>query len=137
VFHDPDRARYVIDQFLRLAEEEKFEVIAYCVMPDHFHSLPEGFSDDSDLRRLVHRWKTRTGHWWRDSVERGKLWQEGYFDRVLRPSDQEAAVVRYIVANPVRAGLVENVVDYPFSGSSRYDIRALAETFLDWTPGWK
>jgi putative transposase len=137
VFSKSEYAHHVIDQFLQLSKEEKFEVLAYCAMPDHFHALPEGCDDDADLRRLMHRWKLRTGHWWRNRVERSRLWQEGYYDHVLRPTDPEAAVVRYIVANPVRAGLVASLEEYPLTGSSRYDIRELAETFFDWRPNWK
>ena len=44
------------------------------------------------------------------------LWQKGYHDHVLRREEHIGAVARYIFANPVRAGLVEAIEDYPYSG---------------------
>ena len=47
-----------------------------------------------------------------------RLWDKGYYDRVLRDSEATEAVAPYILANPVRAGLVKSIEDYPFLGSS-------------------
>ena len=51
----------------------------------------------------------------------GGLWQDGYFDRVLREDDEPDAVIDYILNNPVRAGLVEQAVNYPYSWSCTFD----------------
>ncbi|MGH9383754.1 MAG: REP-associated tyrosine transposase [Vicinamibacterales bacterium] len=126
VFTELQCGRKVADQFLRIAEDENFAVLAYCVMPDHFHSVVEGLTEDADLRRTMHRWKLVTGHWWRRRVDRTMLWQEGFFDHILREEDPVVNVIQYVVANPVRAGIVNNVMDYPLVGSSCYDLRALA-----------
>jgi putative transposase len=44
------------------------------------------------------------------------LWQQGYFERVLRNDEGTLTVIRYVFENPVRAGLVERYEDYPFLG---------------------
>ena len=41
------------------------------------------------------------------------VWQKGYFDRALRYEEDLKAAARYIIANPLRAGLVAQVGDYP------------------------
>ncbi len=43
----------------------------------------------------------------------GPLWQPGFHDRAIRKEEDLQAVARYIVANPVRAGLAGKVGDYP------------------------
>jgi len=43
----------------------------------------------------------------------GPLWQHGFHDRALRQEEDLRAVARYAIANPVRAGLVKRVADYP------------------------
>jgi hypothetical protein len=48
------------------------------------------------------------------ALRQGSLWQDGYFERVLRAHEDTAIVARYIVDNPVRAGLVQRADDYPF-----------------------
>jgi hypothetical protein len=48
-----------------------------------------------------------------DGNYRGHVWQRGFHDRALRGDEDLPAVARYIVANPLRAGLVRSVRDYP------------------------
>jgi REP element-mobilizing transposase RayT len=43
-----------------------------------------------------------------------RIWQKGFYDRALRSDEAVVAVARYIVANPLRAGIVESVGEYPF-----------------------
>jgi hypothetical protein len=45
--------------------------------------------------------------------------------------------VRYILENPVRAGLVDDPRAYPLMGSTKYDIDSLLETAMFWRPSWK
>jgi hypothetical protein len=49
-----------------------------------------------------------------------RLWQKGYYERVLRDEEPTTDIIRYIIANPVRAGLVIEPGDYPFWGSGVY-----------------
>jgi putative transposase len=125
---------FVVSHFLRCAVDQRFEAIAYCAMPDHFHALVEGVKPDSDFREMVRRWKQGTGYQWKRSGHSNALWQEGYFDRILRERDRSEAVVRYIIANPLRAGLVSDIHEYPLVGSGPYDIDALLASSLDWYP---
>ncbi len=83
---------------------------AYCFMPDHVHLLLEGTSPTSDLPRLIARWKQKTGYAHRCATG-AILWQGGFFDHVLRQEEDRHALVRYIIANPIRAGLVLDVRD--------------------------
>jgi hypothetical protein len=61
------------------------------------------------------------------------LWQEGYFERVLREEDTTLDVIAYILQNPVRAGLVGDPGAYPFSGSSLAGIGELLDA-VAWRP---
>ena len=104
----------VREQLLLRASECGFEIPAYCVMPDHVHALAEGKTTTADLKRFVGRWKQHTAFAFR-SIGRTRLWQPGFFDRVLREQESSRTVARYIVENPVRAAIVERVNEYPFS----------------------
>ena len=48
-------------------------------------------------------------------------WQSGFFDHVLRNDESESEKWEYVRQNPVRAGLVENVDQWPFGGELRFD----------------
>ncbi|MGE8112423.1 transposase [Pseudomonas sp. NPDC086566] len=65
-------------------------------------------------RALMRRFKSRSSlvlH--QAGVEHDPVWQSGYQDRALRREESMVHVARYIVANPLRAGLVRSVRDYP------------------------
>jgi hypothetical protein len=58
---------------------------------------------------------------------RGRLWQAGYYERILRDDDAPRAIARYIIANPVRAGLVTSPLEYPYSGSDVWTLNDLLD----------
>jgi REP element-mobilizing transposase RayT len=82
-------------------------------MPDHLHWLLVPGSEP--IHAIMRRTKScsarcinrRTGH-------TGRLWQNGFHDHAVRKEEDLAAIARYIIANPVRAGLVRSVREYPF-----------------------
>jgi REP element-mobilizing transposase RayT len=95
-------------------------------MPDHVHLLGEARSEQTDLRTFVHDAKQASGYAFRRRFGR-PLWQPSYYDRVLRNEESTPDIVRYIVANPVRAGLARDVSAYPYIGSSEYTRGELLE----------
>ena len=96
-------------------------LIAYCVMPDHVHILVTSEGQANPLT-FVERIKGKTTHqFWRRGGE-GRLWQRGFYDHVLRPSEATEDLARYILGNPVRKGLADSPGDYPFSGSVITDL---------------
>ena len=138
VFGNHELGTSVADQFLRIAVVFDFEVIAYCVMPDHFHALAAATSEVSALKPFMHRWKQASGYWWKHDRQRHRrVWQEGYYDRILRDDDATEGVVRYILENPVRAGLVDDAREYPLLGSTHFDVNTILESAMSWKPPWK
>jgi putative transposase len=137
-FRDIEFGLYVATLFLQIGARLAFEVIAYCVMPDHLHLLVHGTTEESALKLYMHRCKQQTGFEWKNRRKhRRRLWQEGFHDRILRDTDPDEGVIRYIIENPVRAGLVDDAREYPLSGSTRYDINELLEAAALWRPPWK
>jgi len=124
IFEDPAAVRLVRAHFVQSAAREHFGILAYCFMPDHAHLLVEGLDDASDLRRFVREAKQRSG--FEHARQSGRrLWQDGYYDHVLRDDESSLAVTRYILENPIRAGLAERVDGYPHSGSEVYTMKEL------------
>jgi REP element-mobilizing transposase RayT len=112
------------DELLATAGAYSVDVPAYVFMPDHFHGLFEGTALTSNGLKCAAMFRQRTGRAHRAACG-GRLWQEGFFDRVLRDEESTIDVARYIVANPIRAGLCTNIRDYPFLGSTKYSIEEL------------
>ena len=124
IFIDNTAVDQVRGELLRTRESYGVEVVAYCFMPDHLHALIEGLAADSDLLKCTKMFRQRSGHSYR-ALDAGRLWQEGYVDRFLRAEEATLDVARYIVGNPIRAGLCDEVREYPHQGSSRYTIEEL------------
>jgi putative transposase len=102
-------------QILRAASEEQIEISAHCFMPDHVHLLVSAKSPASNARRFINRARQFSGYAFAEKYK-VRLWQRYGYDHVLREDDAVFSMVRYIVENPVRAGLVARIEDYPFTG---------------------
>jgi putative transposase len=120
----------VRSELIHSADENRFAVLAYCFMPDHVHLLLEGTSPTSDLPRFIAQWKQKTGHLHLRATG-VVLWQGGFFDHVVREDEDRDALVRYIIANPIRAGLVLDVRDYPYWGSGVCSREELVENLFN------
>ena len=118
-------------QILRAAREKQFEVLAYTFMPDHVHLVVEGMTDSSDLKAFAKLAKQYSGYYYARGHGGGKLWQKGLDDRIIRDEVELLDRVRYVVNNPVAAGLVTRPEDYAFLGSQRWTCTQL----LDWCQG--
>jgi putative transposase len=112
IFQDFPSGRVVVNQF-RCAQDQGFaNSLAWVVMPDHFHWLIE--LRQGSLGGLVQRTKSLTTKAVKLSTGRSvSIWQRGFHDRALRREEDLVKVARYVVANPLRAGLVERLGDYP------------------------
>ena len=126
VFRESLVASTVLSQFRTTARELDFAILAYCLMPDHAHLFIEGMTDPADLQRFVKRAKQRSGQAYAHETHR-RLWQEGYYDGVLRAEEDSRAIARYVIENPVRAGLVDRPDLYPYLGSDLWPVEELLD----------
>ena len=110
LFHSLTAARLVIRHVQ--TRPGQFTTLAWVLMPDHLHWLLQ--LESARLECVVHGFKSCSGAALRKAgLATGRVWQAGYHDRALRRRDDVRAAARYIVANPLRAGLVDRVGAYP------------------------
>ena len=102
-------------------ERHQSDALLYLFMPDHAHILLRGNSDQADVRKAMVRFKYLSGCWL-DSTTSPYRWQKDFYDHILRHDDDVIRHMRYIVNNPVRAGIVERWKDYPYKGSTVYNL---------------
>lgn len=95
-----------------LREVETATTLAFVVMPDHLHWLMV-LHDNTSLSRTVQFLKTRSARNVNHLLAcNAGVWQRGFHDHALRRDEDVVAAARYVVANPLRAGLVENIGQY-------------------------
>jgi len=89
-------------------------LLAWVLMPDHWHGLAE-LGDGATLADCVRRLKGGSARALRQRHPAlGRIWASGYHDHAIRREEDLLPAARHLVMNPVRAGLVSRVGDYPF-----------------------
>ena len=112
-FAEFSAARACVDVLRTADARGDSATLAWVVMPDHLHWL-FGLPGSRPLEVVVREVKAATSRRVRRVLRAGDFgWQRGFFDRAMRRDDHLVAVSRYIVANPLRAGLVTEIGDYP------------------------
>ena len=106
-------ARFVMAEMRMLHDSGAVNSLAWVIMPDHVHWLFQ-LGEDISLSWVAKRFKARSAHSVNRHLSRqGMLWQKGFHDHAVRKEEDIRHIARYIVANPLRAGLVKNIGDYP------------------------
>ena len=126
-FSDHDK-RYYLNLLSQYAQESGLSFWAYCLMDNHVHLIAVPKEENSLASGIgeVHRKYTRMINFregWR-----GYLWQ-GRFSSYPLDQNHLYAAIRYVELNPVRAGIVSNAQDYPWS-SARAHILKEKDTLL-------
>ena len=119
-------------------------LLAFCLMPNHWHLLLWPQADD-ELSRFLH-WLTLTHtQRWRahyHSVGLGHLYQGRFKSIVIAADEHFLTVCRYVERNPLRAGLVDRAQDWPWSSLAQRDASgALSPRLAEWPvrrpAGWR
>ena len=116
IFRNPSRCKWFLDFLQENSASKSFDVLAYCIMPDHCHFLLQGNHLTSNLLLFMKSLKIRSS---RSYAQRtGQiLWQHAYFEHILRKPKDIESVVWYIWLNPVRRGIVSVPQEFSFAGS--------------------
>ncbi|MBP9890388.1 MAG: FAD-dependent monooxygenase [Planctomycetes bacterium] len=97
----------IVANALRHFDGDRYELIAWCVMPNHVHAVLAPRAEHS-LEAILHSWKSFTAKRCNEVLGRkGEFWQREYYDRLVRDADELNRCVDYVVENPSRAGLVD------------------------------
>lgn len=118
LFAEPNRASQMHDLFCDMAIAQPESLCAWVLMPDHVHCIVV-IGPGQTLARLVGSLKGRTAQQFHAATgKRGSLWQSGFHDHAIRRHEHIDAVLTYMAENPLRAGLVEHIADWPWIGGT-------------------
>ena len=109
-------AAEVVETALRFFHGGRYELRAWCVMPNHAHVLFK--VDCVPMAEILESWKKHTAQKVNRLLNRrGKLWKEDYWDTYMRDAEHERKTVRYIESNPMKAKLVMDPKDWSWSSA--------------------
>jgi len=96
-------AAKIVDDCLRHFDGQRYELLAWVVMPNHVHVLVCPF-DGHDIDKILHTWKSFTAHEINKAMGRnGQVWQKESYDHIVRDPSALWSIANYIVTNPVKA----------------------------------
>jgi len=114
IFVDPVCCQIVFDRIDWLEKEGKLEYCCCIIMPDHIHLVIE-LESGGTLRQVMQSLKGYTAlKINQQRHQRGHVWQEQYYDHLIRNEEDLRSTITYCYENPARMGLVQNAGDYPF-----------------------
>ena len=141
----------LINNILHYQKRYKFTIIAYVIMPSHFHWIVKVESDCgtiSDIMRDIKKYSAwdimeeiernddKLMTIFRDSAKRSKnqkrkFWMQRFDDEVIRNEKMFWTKLHYIHNNPVEAGLVLRPKDYKYSSAKNYAVGDNSILFVD------
>jgi putative transposase len=117
----------VMLETLQKFDDQRYRLIAWCIMPNHVHVLIEPLVS---LPKIVRSWKSFTGRWALSrNAELGlyvptdgqAFWMRDYWDRYIPDERHLVAVIKYIHENPVTEGLCTTARDWPWSSARLHE----------------
>lgn len=119
VFADHHAAKLLRDVIDSCRNRYRFLVLSYVVMPDHFHAIlvPKPGDTISAVMRYIKGTFARRYNAANNSS--GAVWQPRFYDAAIRSERELMVRIRYVEENPVRAGLVKQPEQYPFSSAAQ------------------
>ncbi|MDH5500861.1 MAG: transposase [Gammaproteobacteria bacterium] len=131
VYHDENDYRAFLTLMKLASERVPMRILAYCLMPNHFHLVLWSHAD-GDISRWMH-WlltaHTKRHHRLRRTS--GRIWQGRFKAFPIQHDKHLLTVMRYVERNPLRANLVETAADWDWSSVSRRNARIATDLLAD------
>lgn len=106
----------IIKKAIEKYENELFQIICYCIMPNHVHivfTILDNGKTLSDIMKLIKGSSAISINKLLD--RKGNLWQAESFDRLIREEKELYNIVKYVLLNPVKANLVSDWKDWKYT----------------------
>lgn len=115
IFHKDTDYQAFVDLLLQARGKYSVKLLAWCIMPNHFHLLVQPVEAD-----LLNKWMqwlmtTHVRRYHKHYGTSGHVWQGRYKSFIVQDDDHLLTVTRYIEGNPVRALLAPTVGQWQWS----------------------
>ncbi|RPH91990.1 hypothetical protein EHM69_12535 [candidate division KSB1 bacterium] len=112
----------VLDTLNFYRQRGEIECYGFVVMPDHIHLIVKMIAPVT-LPRWMNCFKSYVAR----QLNQGPIWQRGYWSEVVPSIPFLEQKLLYIHENPVRAGLVQDATQYPWSSAPDYHLQAVSD----------
>ena len=114
IFEEPEDYKKALELLSEAREKSEAELYAYCFMPNHIHLLlKEG---KKPIGETFKTFGTKYAYWYNTKYSRvGHLFQDRFKSEPVEDTEYFCVALRYILQNPIKAGLSKNAADYSYS----------------------
>jgi REP element-mobilizing transposase RayT len=113
------RVADLVAEALRYRDGKTYRLDAYSIMPNHVHSVFMPLARNNEpkpLASIMHSLKRNTARRANLVLDRsGPFWEHESFDHYIRNRAEWKRIMKYVLENPVKAGLVKNWKDWPWN----------------------
>ena len=125
-----DSADLLWDAIHKYNEREPFQLIAWVILPDHWHLIIEPKRNDvSKLMKCI-KLSFAQHHLRGQGRTSGRTWQNRFWDHMIRDDEDMRRHLDYVHYNPVKHGLVQSPIDWRYSSFSAFVKEGMYTT--DW-----
>lgn len=117
IFDTPRKLELLYGTLRRVQINKPFELIAYCLLPDHLHLLIKLPDEDSDFSIRIREIKRLTTIWIRrePSENVDQIWQDKFWEHTIRDGKDLLRHFDYIHYNPVKHNLTDSFDGWKWS----------------------
>lgn len=120
IFREADDCKKILLLIKDYNAKYPFELYNYCIMDNHIHLLIKVFKKE-DLAKLTKGiFQSFRFYFQKKYPYIGYLYQGRYKSKIIDRDEYLLECARYIETNPLRAGMVKNIIDYPWSSYAFY-----------------
>ena len=120
IFKDREIIQILIEDLEFYRKKFDFQLHAFVIMPNHIHLLITP-SEKGDISKIMHDFKSHTSQVLNRLLKRDEpLWQEGFYEHVVRDEFDFKRKIDYIHKNPLVVGIVKELMNYQFSSFRNY-----------------
>lgn len=120
---------WIVAEAIHYRDTRSYSLYAFTIMPNHIHMLAAVERSNTSLNEILQSLKAFTARKCNKVLTReGPFWQHESYDHVIRAGPELGRMVRYIINNPVAAGLCKNWEDWAWT--------YVKDGMLEMSPGW-
>ena len=139
IFMDKNDCKYFLRKLFQYKEKWEIRTLCYCLMPNHYHLFVQQTTSDKTISHFISELSNAFTKGMNKKYKRkGVLFESKVKSKWIEDETYFKWVIKYILENPVKAGLAKNVVDYEFSSAKEIfglsertitDVKALLNYF--------